>query len=228
MRPLLVLRPEPGNAETMARTKTRGLNAFSFPLFVAEPIAWAAPPTDQFDEVLLTSANAIRLAGDGLQALKGLPAYCVGEATADVARNAGFTIAKVGQSGVNELLASVGEKRLIHLCGEDRIAPKPSVTAITPLPCYRMVAPPVQSKLLEALAQNPIALLHSPRAARHFSALVDASTTPRSAISLYTLSHAIADAVGEGWEDVAISPHPRDEEALQAAIVHFKLTLEAN
>ena len=223
MRPLLVLRPEPGNAETMARMRILGLMGHAFPLFAAEQVAWEAPSPNQFDALLLTSANTVRFAGDGLDMLKSLPAYCVGEATANAAQDAGFVVAYVGQSGVDELLASVPNKRLLHLCGEDRIDHAPPSSTITALPCYRTAALPPALGLFETLKQHPIAMLHSPRAARHFAQLVDASLTPRSKIALCALSQNIADAAGVGWEAVAISPHPRDDEALKTAMSHFKL-----
>ena len=228
MRPLLVLRPEPGNAETIARAEALGVSALSFPLFAAASIAWKAPSSDDFDAILLTSANAIRMAGHGLNSLRKLPAYCVGEATAIAAQAAGLSVALIGQSGVDQLLAQSGNKHVLHLCGEDRIAPKPTGATITPLACYRMDELPARSELLETLKQNPVALLHSPRAARHFASLVDISSSSRSTISLCALSPAIADAAGVGWEDVAISPNPRDDEILHVAISHFKFTTKAS
>jgi uroporphyrinogen-III synthase len=219
MPPLLILRPEPGNAATIAKAKALGLDVISLPLFNAEALAWSAPSADQFDALLFTSANAVRLAGPSLTHYVGLPAYCVGQATADAAKSLGFPIAFVGSQDGNDVVAAAENKKLLHLCGEDRIATNPSKATVNPIICYRMSEVDLTPKLSDALEQNPIAMLHSPRAARRFSALV----SDKSKIALCALSLAIAEAAGEGWEDVAISPQPRDDVAIRTAIDHFNL-----
>ena len=65
MRPVLVLRPEPGAGETAARARALGLEPIVAPLFAVRPIAWAAPDPAAYDAVMLTSANAARHGGDG-------------------------------------------------------------------------------------------------------------------------------------------------------------------
>ena len=82
MRRLLVLRPEPGASETVRRAHERGLDAVAIPLFEIETARWEVPEAGGFDGLLLTSANAVRHGGEQLQALRGLPVYAVGQATA--------------------------------------------------------------------------------------------------------------------------------------------------
>ena len=60
MKPLAVLRPEPGASATLGRAQAMGLAAFAMPLFAVEPVAWTAPAPHDFDALLLTSANAVR------------------------------------------------------------------------------------------------------------------------------------------------------------------------
>ena len=48
---------------------------------------------------MLTSANAIRHGGAGLERLRSLPVHAVGEATAAAAREAGFAVAGIGEGG---------------------------------------------------------------------------------------------------------------------------------
>ena len=93
---VLVLRPEPGASATVDRARAMGLDAVATPLFEVEPLDWDVPEASGFDGVLLTSANALRHGGDGLQALRGLKAYAVGDATAQAAREAGFDVAATG------------------------------------------------------------------------------------------------------------------------------------
>ena len=102
-----------------------GLGAVAVPLFEVEPLAWQVPDVDRFDGLLLTSANAIRHGGEGLEALRTLPVYAVGEATADAAREASFAIATTGEAGIDRLLDAIPDDlRLLHLCGEDRREPE--------------------------------------------------------------------------------------------------------
>ena len=106
MRRLIVLRPEPGASATVERARALGLDAVAIPLFRIEPIAWTAPDAGQFEGLLLTSARGVRHGGDQLERLRGLPVYVVGEATAEVARAAGFDIASQGEAGVDRLLGA--------------------------------------------------------------------------------------------------------------------------
>ena len=91
-RPIAVLRPEPGNAATVTRVTAAGWRAIALPLFVVRPLAWTAPDPSDFDGVLFTSANAVRHGGEELSQLTGLPAFAVGENSAQAARGAGFDV----------------------------------------------------------------------------------------------------------------------------------------
>ena len=59
--PLIVTRADPGGAATVERARALGLDARHLPLFAAHPLEWAVPEGD-FDALLLTSAQAVRLA----------------------------------------------------------------------------------------------------------------------------------------------------------------------
>ncbi len=76
-RPLIVTRPEPGNQATIARARALGLDAHAMPLFAAHPRAWTAPAGEDFDALLLTSAQAGPLAGPDLARLTLLPVGCL-------------------------------------------------------------------------------------------------------------------------------------------------------
>ncbi len=210
MRHLLVLRPEPGASATVARARAMGLEPASAPLFVIEPVEWAAPKATDFDGLLLTSANAVRLGGEGLYELRGLPVYAVGTATAEAAREAGFDIAATGDAGVDRLLASIKpDLRLLHLCGEDHREPV-GPQSILAVPIYRAVE--VETPDL-SLAFGSVALIHSPRAGRRFAALV----SDRKTISIAAISQPAAEAVSQGWRTVAVAPQPNDDALLALA-----------
>jgi uroporphyrinogen-III synthase len=211
MRRLLVLRPEPGGSATAKRARELGLDPALFPLFEIEPMAWHAPKPTHFDGLLLTSANAIRHGGDQLERVRGLPAYAVGEATAEAAEEGGFKIARVGSGGIDELLGSIDPRiRLLHLCGEDRRSPADARQEITSLVVYRAKA--IEAPDLSA-ATDSVALIHSPRAGRRFAELV----TERTSISIAAISGAAADASGGGWAAIEIAESPNDDALLALA-----------
>ena len=204
----LVLRPEPGASATVGRARKRGLDAVAIPLFEIEPVQWAVPRIQGFDGVLLTSANAVRQAGEQLESLRGLPAYAVGEATAEAARGAGFDIAATGDSGVERLLDSIdSELKLLHLSGEQRHHPQHSRQKITPLVVYR--ARPIEARLPD----KGVALVHSPRAGRRLAELV----SERGGIAIAAISEAAAEAVGAGWKAVETADQPNDDALLAVA-----------
>jgi uroporphyrinogen-III synthase len=211
MRPILVLRPEPGASETIGRAREAGLDAFALPLFDIEPLKWTVPEASRFDALLLTSANALRHGGEQLQLLRGLPVYTIGEATAHAARERGFDIAAVGEAGLDRLLGSIEtDLRLLHLCGEDRTAPDGPSQDITAIPVYRAreVEEPDLSK-----ARGCVALVHSSRAGKRFSELV----TGRDMISIAAISTAAAEAAGGGWEAIESTDQPTDDALLALA-----------
>jgi len=211
MRRVLVLRPEPGAAATVERAREAGLDALAVPLFEIEPLAWEAPAAAQFDGLLLTSANAVRHAGDELASLRGLQVYAVGDATAATARDAGFDIAASGDAGVDRLLESIDpDLKLLHLCGRDRRGGERATQRIKAVPVYE--AKPVESPDLSR-APGSVALIHSPRAGERFAELVRG----RDSIAIAAISPAAADAVGAGWEAVEAVEQPDDDALLALA-----------
>jgi len=215
MRKLLLLRPEPGLSASAARAAAIGLEVVTCPLFRIEPIAWAAPDPAGYDALLLTSANAVRHAGRGLDALKALPVHAVGEATAAAARETGFRVETVGRGDVAELLAKLPTPlRLLWLGGEVR-RETPGRDEIDTRIVYRSA--PIEAPGLPPL-EGLVAAAHSPRAALRLAELAD--TRNRTAIA--AISDAAAKACGIGWERVEVAERPEDSSllALAATLCH--------
>jgi uroporphyrinogen-III synthase len=211
MATLLVLRPEPGASATVAKARERGLEALAAPLFELEAVPWETPDPGAFDGLLLTSANAVRCAGEQIVKLRGLSAYAVGEATADTARDAGFDIASIGNAGVDQLLQSIEPAlRLLHLSGEDRRGAERARQSISPIVVYR--SRPIESPRLPTSPET-IALIHSPRAGSRFAELV----AERAGISIAAISEAAANATGHGWKSIAVADQPSDDALLALA-----------
>ncbi len=213
MRPLLILRPQPGNDATAARARTLGLAVVQYPVFEVAPVTWTAPDPRRFDALLLTSANAIRHGGPQLTSLHSLGVFAVGEATAEAARAAGFRVAVVGTDGVDALLANIPlSTRLLHLAGADRHhANSPHV--IDPLTVYESKAIPD----LDLPTSPAVAMVHSPRAGACLAMSSTMSPTVRRHITIAAISAPAATASGEGWRAVAIAPLPDDAALLALA-----------
>ncbi len=214
MRPVAILRPEPGASRTAASVRAMGLDPLIAPLFRIEALEWTPPDPQKFDCVLLTSANAVRHAGPGLDAFRDLPTYCVGEATAAAAKEAGLTVAKAGNGGVGDLLESLSpELKLLHLCGRHR---RPASTgSIEAVPVYESVAvepPPALPALADA-----VLLVHSPRAGQRLKDLADQGLLDRKILSIAAISGEAARAAGAGWQEVEVATEPADSALLAIA-----------
>lgn len=209
-RAVAVLRPEPGNARTAALVVARGGHAIRLPLFAVTAMPWTSPDPARFDALVATSANAFRHGGDGLAALRDLPVWAVGRATARAATAAGFTVAGTGEADAAALVATIPPgRRLLHLAGRERIA-IPRACAVTVYAADAVAIPP---DAVAALAGG-VALLHSARAATRLAALV----ARRDDIDLVAISPAVAAAAGDGWASVRVPPRP-DDDALVALAV---------
>ena len=220
MKPLVIIRPEPGCAASLAAARALGLNAHGFPLFIVEPTPWTPPAPDAVDALLLGSVNALRHAGPALRAFTGKPAYVVGQATAQAAREAGIAIVEVGGPGLQSALdlARPEHRRLLRLAGRARTAlsPPPHVV-IDVREVYNSVAQPMPDALAALLARPAVGLAQSAAAARHFAAQCDARGVARGAIALAAIGPGVADAAGEGWAALASAESPDDTALLALA-----------
>jgi len=217
-RPLVVLRPAPGSEATAARIAALGLKAITMPLFETHAVPWIPPPAAQHDALLLTSANAVRLAGAGLDTLRELPVYAVGGATARAAREAGLTIAVTGTARGAELArtaAARGVRRGLLLCGRDHVLGIGGAVSRAVI-VYASEAAPIADDRM-ATVEGAVVLLHSARAARRFAELAGAARCDRRTVRLAALSTAVAEAAGGGWETVAIAAQPADAALIAAA-----------
>lgn len=219
IRPLVVVRPEPGLSETLIGARDRGLNAIAAPLFTIEPVAWDAPDAGAFDGLLIGSANAVRHGGAGLHRLSALPVHAVGERTAAAAREAGFRVASVGSGGLQQLLGSLsGPLRLLRLAGEERAAlePPPNLE-IEDRVVYRACALDLAEPAIDVLRAGAVAVLHSGAAARRLAEECERLAIDRRAVLLAALAPGIADAAGPGWRSVSVGATISDPALLALA-----------
>jgi uroporphyrinogen-III synthase len=220
-RALLVLRPEPGASATAARAAALGLTPVVAPLFSVAPLPWSAPPPSSFDALLLTSANAVRHGGPQLARYAALPVYAVGAGTAAAAQAAGLTNVIAGDSDGAAMVARAagdGVRRLLHLSGrEHRASEHEGVTVERRIVYAAHAADALPDAAHAALAAGAVALLHSPRAAATFRALVIAAGLAPRAIRIAAISPAALAAAGDGWEASAGAASVGDDALLAAA-----------
>ncbi|MEQ1498580.1 MAG: uroporphyrinogen-III synthase [Novosphingobium sp.] len=220
MVPLIVIRPQPGNAATVAAAQRLRMEAHGFALFEMIPKSWEAAIPGQHDALLIGSGQVFRLGGTGLAGLKNVPVYAVGDTTAEAARAAGFVVAAVGEGSMQALLGSIapGHRRLLRLTGEDRITLQPPKNVrIEERVVYQAKAAPLPPELAQMLAGPAIIALHSAEAARHLAAQCVTHGIKRARLRLAVLSQRIAAAAGDGWGEVAVASYPEDKALLALA-----------
>ena len=217
--PLVIIRPEPGCAASVAAALDQGLAARGFPLVQIVPRDWTPPAEDAADALLNGSANAVRHGGPAISALQHLPVHCVGEATAIAARAAGFTVTSVGIGGLQPLLATTAPgTRLLRLAGEQRVPLEPP-TGVSVIERIVYASQPIAmpADLAALLQMAAVAMLHSGEAARHFSAECDRLGIARGHLHIAALAPRVAEAAGPGWASVAVADQPSDAALLALA-----------
>jgi len=219
--PLLILRPLDGALQTEQRARDLGLQAVVVdPLFTVEPIPWSYPVPEDFDGLLLTSANAVTHAGDCLKSYRALPVLAVGRATAQAAANAGFHVSETGTSSGQQLLDDLQAdrcRRLLWLAGEQHSALDPGEREMTVVPVYRSRAIALGEKAVACLKQETVVLLHSARAARHLVAELERLHMEPGQHHILAFSAKVAAAAGAGWKSLQVADRPDDESLLSLA-----------
>ncbi|MEL6531113.1 MAG: uroporphyrinogen-III synthase [Pseudomonadota bacterium] len=217
MSKVLAIRPEPGLSSTLESGRALGLDIIGKPLFEIVPVAWDCPDPATVDGLLIGSANAILHGGEQLHHLMGKPVHAVGRTTAETARAAGFQIAAIGQGGLQNVLDTVEPPaRLLRLAGAEHVSlTQPSEVGIQTEIVYKSNTLSLKSDVISAIGGDPIILLHSAAAARHFASECDRLGLKRERLTLALLGPRIAEAAGHGWKGVCVSPHPNDNALLE-------------
>ncbi|WP_375195497.1 uroporphyrinogen-III synthase [Sphingobium sp.] len=215
---VVILRPEPGASRTAARAAELGLVAEVHPLFAPRAIDWAAPSPDRFDALLLTSANAARLAGARLTDYRVLPTYAVGRATARALAEAGLAGAVAGDgdgTAIARRIADDGHRVVLHLAGRTVAPMEAGLLTIERVAVYEMRRTD-EDGLADRLEPGSILLVHSPRAGGILAERV--SVDQRGGLHLIAISPAALAACGAGWASAEAPDTPDDERMLALAV----------
>ncbi|MBT0778979.1 uroporphyrinogen-III synthase [Paracoccus sp. pheM1] len=170
---LLLTRPEPASRRFAAGLAHLGLEVLISPVLRIRPVAHDAARLAAARGLVFTSVNAVPAAGAG----RGRPAICVGPATAEAARAAGFDVTE-GPGDAARMLP------LIKGLGQGWLHPHGAhVAKELPVPdmvVYDQLPEPLNAAALAALAgARPVILpLFSPRSARLLSGRAAGARAP--------------------------------------------------
>lgn len=220
MKPLVVIRPQPGAEATASAARELGLDVHVHSLFAVRPLAWEPPPRDTFDALLIGSANGMRHAGAGLETYRGMPAYAVGDKTAEAAREAGLDVMASGSGGLQQVLDAVAPEhtRLLRIAGREHVdLVVPEGVSLTAREVYASEPKPMPQALADLLAEPAVVLLHSGEGAAHFAELCDENGIDRSLHALAAIGPRVAQKAGEGWSSVRLAESTSDAALLALA-----------
>lgn len=232
---LIVTRPAV-DAEAMAATlRSLGHETECHPLLEIVPRPCPASALEGVGALIVTSRNALRsLAENGGvagEAARGLPVFCVGEATAALARQMGFTTTHTGPGTAKELAplilrsATPSTGTLLYLTGDHLAFDLEAILTAGGLTVRRVVA--YESRELSADAAAHLVeklrtgvdgvILMSPRSASVLARLLGAAQSP-GAIICYCLSEAVAKPLrGLANVSVCVARHPTEADLLALA-----------
>ncbi len=121
MHSVLLIRPKEDSLPFAKILKSKGITPFLYPLFKAIFLPFVPPKNPQ--ALIITSKNALRAFQD-YQVLKNIPLYVVGDQTASLAHQLGFSKVLSASGTAQDLInlisrtAHPGEGTLWHLSGE--------------------------------------------------------------------------------------------------------------
>lgn len=224
---VLVTRPLEQAKEFAARLSDLGYEPLICPLMDILPVSFSLPDAEDFDAVVATSQQVFSVSND-YQGLKNLPLYCVGDVTAQAARQSGFSDVVSGGSTVEELVATLQMKfgrtsRLLYVRGEDvrqNLAALCPEFSINDLVVYRAVlATGFPPEIIERFSEIGVVTLFSARTGRCFADLVrkNGLLSEISHIKLLSLSEAVIKSVSDlPWLETYCTRQPDAQSLLYA------------
>jgi len=217
---VLLTRPLAESQALAREISDMGLKTVIAPLTEIIPVAAQLPDFKKFDALVFTSANGVR-AFAAATGFRDKPVYAVGDATASVARDNGFsdvrscggTIDEVNKRLTADKTGVVLHIRGVHAAGAVRA---PSETLVL----YDAVAVKTLSDVcIESLKSGQIesVLFFSPRAGKIFTDIVKAGGLESvvKPIKALCLSHQVLDSVkGLPWAKIRVAAAPEKAKIL--------------
>ncbi len=220
---VFAIRPQPGLSATLSAGRALGLDIQGEPLFEILPAHWDVPDPATIDALLIGSANAIRHGGPQLDLLRSKPVYAVGKMTADLAIEAGFSVERIGNGGMQSLLqpgnhAGSAPMRFLRLCGAERVAlDVPGGVSVEERTVYQAAPTCILPNFAKLLQSGGIVLLHSAAAARHFADECARLGIATNALVLAALGPRVTEDIGGDWGGIHHAASPNDSALLALA-----------
>lgn len=216
MRPrrVWVTRTEPGASATAARLAALGCEAAVRPVLEARPLAGARIELAGVDALAFTSGQGVR-AFAALSPRRDLRVFAVGDATAGLARRAGFADVAAAGGDVRALAAALARARPKPACvlvpgAAEPAADLPALLAQAGVPAR---AVPVYETVEAAVEPPPgidTVLVHSPRAAWAVAQRL-AGRPGTAALEAFAISPAAAAPLaGLGLRRLAAATQPTE------------------
>lgn len=208
---------------TAERVLALGAEPIFAPLLTIIPCGYDTNVEDA-QALLFTSANGVRAFPD-TRRLHAKPVLTVGDATANAARDAGFSDVRSADGDVGALAALAratlkpNAGKLVHISGDHVAGDLVGELRAAGFTTERRVAYAARAALSlppELLQPLDIVLFHSVRAAETFIAL---GAPNADKLTAACMSEAVAQAAGKArWARIIVSPAPRDDALVRAAL----------
>ncbi|HEX3065893.1 MAG TPA: uroporphyrinogen-III synthase [Dongiaceae bacterium] len=223
---ILITRPEEDAKPLADALAARGISTLIEPLLAIRVLADAAGPLAEdlagVQAILFTSANGVRAFGE-LSARRDIGVLAVGDATAAMARSAGFTAVESAAGDVGDLVRLTKQRLkpeggpLFHAAGSAVAGDLARLLGESGYSLRRRMlyesnaatdfTPPAREALLAGNVDQVV--LFSPRTAATFVALAKAAAVNTTRISALCLSPAVADAARMlTWRAIRIATRP--------------------
>ncbi len=226
---VIICRAEPGASETAERVSALGLRPVISPALEIHPDPDAALPSkSEISGFVFTSANGVR-AYAAHCAVPDLPAWCVGPATAETARRAGFSQVHESAGDSDELARFIGRHSqpsalpLLHVANS---AAKGHLAQTLQAMGYHCQFAPLyharaasglsdQARQLIAKTGDTVLLVHSEKGAETFIQLRE-NLPLQQLVGVAISERAARPLWAAGLGTVHIAPEPNEEALLQA------------
>jgi len=228
-RTVLITRPEEEYADTASMVAALGYQPVPCPMLMIETIAADFSDIQKFQGLIFTSAGALPPFCEQSD-VRDLPVYTVGDATAERARQAGFT--KVTSAGADLAALEVllraenlsGDKPLLHVSGVDIVRPiNVEGLTIERRVVYRagtLVSLPETAQMEVRSASPGFVLFYSARTAQAFAEAVKKDRLAHQLMSTKAL--CLSDSMVESlrdlpWRGIRVAARP-DRHGMQALL----------
>lgn len=228
---LLVTRPKEQADALAERLRTAGHKVIVDPMLGIRFLDVELPPLDGVQAILLTSRNGARALARATTR-RDIGILAVGDATAEAARSEGFGLVQSAEGDAEDLVVlasrvlSPTAGRVVHVSGHDIAEDVAAALATRGFEAARIIAyeaetasslsPETQAAIRES--ELDAVLLHSPRAAKTFAALLEADGLAGrlDRVEALALSEQVATMVRHlSWRAVRVAAKPNEDALLE-------------